>query len=468
MKGDFTRVTFDPTNHFTRVLMQQGRVQLDADSNEQTAILLHYLQTLAADLIGPHGGPATPALGFQIAFDTEKRQNNTLTDLTIGAGRYYVDGILCENDAFDEKGAPSAAISYYAQADYPFGKQRDPLPVFPFLLYLDVWEHHVTALEAPSIREVALGMSGPDTTTRAKVVWQIKALPLTKAATNLPENQLANARDCTKIDTIWNDLKQLWQPANRGRLLAGVRKDAQKPTDVCTIPPDSRYRGAENQLYRVEIHKGGTANDGATFKWSRDNGAVVAMLSETIGSDLTVSGIHDGARGFAGGQWVELTGDALELRGELGTLVRLVKVEDELLTIDPLTASGALNPNARFPTATTIVRRWDQREVGDVTLQGGAIPIEEGVWFDLEDGIRVQFQPSAAGDQAIYRTGDYWLIPARTATGDVEWPRDDKQDPKPLPPHGVEHHYAPLATITTADQPIDLRHRFPPSANCPP
>jgi len=60
MKGDFTRDTFDATRHFSRVLMQQGRVQLDADWNEQAAILLHYLQALAADLIGPHGGPANP------------------------------------------------------------------------------------------------------------------------------------------------------------------------------------------------------------------------------------------------------------------------------------------------------------------------------------------------------------------------------------------------------------------------
>jgi len=58
MKGDFSRVTFDVTKHFSRVLMQQGRVQLDADWNEQTAILLHFLQSLAEDLIGEHGGPA--------------------------------------------------------------------------------------------------------------------------------------------------------------------------------------------------------------------------------------------------------------------------------------------------------------------------------------------------------------------------------------------------------------------------
>jgi len=45
MKGDFTRDTFDRTKHFSRVLMQQGRVTLDADFNEQTAIDLHYFRT---------------------------------------------------------------------------------------------------------------------------------------------------------------------------------------------------------------------------------------------------------------------------------------------------------------------------------------------------------------------------------------------------------------------------------------
>ena len=39
MRGDFTRDTFDPTRHYSGVLLQQGRVQLDADANEQSAIL---------------------------------------------------------------------------------------------------------------------------------------------------------------------------------------------------------------------------------------------------------------------------------------------------------------------------------------------------------------------------------------------------------------------------------------------
>ena len=65
MKADLTRDTFHPRKHYTRVLTQQGRVQLDADANEQAAILLRYLRTLAADLIGPAGGPENN-LGFGI------------------------------------------------------------------------------------------------------------------------------------------------------------------------------------------------------------------------------------------------------------------------------------------------------------------------------------------------------------------------------------------------------------------
>src|SRR5215471_4466016 len=93
MKADLTRNTFHPLKHFTRVLMQQGRVQLDADWNEQSAILLHYLQALAADLIGPQGGPSGN-LGFEVSPITPA----TSTDFGIGLGHYYVDGILCEAD----------------------------------------------------------------------------------------------------------------------------------------------------------------------------------------------------------------------------------------------------------------------------------------------------------------------------------------------------------------------------------
>jgi hypothetical protein len=180
MKGDFTRDTFDPSKHFTRVLMQQGRVQLDSDWNEQASILLHSLRALAADLIGPFGGPGDN-FGFQIftavkktgaeplkgelpADDARLRDAHIVSfdtgELLIGKGRYYVGGLLCENDGH---------VLYTRQADAP---GRTTLNTGFHLAYLDVWEHLVTHLEDDSIREVALG--GPDTAARARVVWQVK------------------------------------------------------------------------------------------------------------------------------------------------------------------------------------------------------------------------------------------------------------------------------------------------------
>ena len=41
MKGDFTRLTFAPAKHYSSVRQQQGRVQLDADWNEQVDIQNH-------------------------------------------------------------------------------------------------------------------------------------------------------------------------------------------------------------------------------------------------------------------------------------------------------------------------------------------------------------------------------------------------------------------------------------------
>ncbi|NQZ10618.1 MAG: hypothetical protein HRT35_25990 [Algicola sp.] len=52
MSGDFSRVTFDPQKAYTQVLMQQGRVILDADWNEMQAIQNRKNETLVEDLIG--------------------------------------------------------------------------------------------------------------------------------------------------------------------------------------------------------------------------------------------------------------------------------------------------------------------------------------------------------------------------------------------------------------------------------
>lgn len=461
MKGDFSRDTFDAKHHFSRVLMQQGRVQLDADWNEQAAILLHYMQMLAADLIGPYGGPAQvkertesglqfePGSGFELT-TVEGKPN----DFGLGPGRYYVDGILCENDGAD--------TTYFNQPDYPV---TDKLGDLTYLVYIDVWERHITPLEPDGqhIREVALG--GPDTATRAKVIWQVKVTDSMPGGASGDGNNIMT--DCNSMRQRWPAWVAGWQADSACQLKVRLKPD-QPNVDPCIQSPTSAYRGPENQLYRVEIHAGGQLNDPKTqptFKWSRDNGSIAAAwLDNTDDGGLLVSS----ARSFEAGQWVEITSEAQDLLGQPGGFYKIARVEGGALYL-------ATSPTWEKDVPKKI-RRWDQTETESVHLVQGAVPITEdptgAAWIDLEDGLQVQFQPNGH-----YRTGDYWLIPARTA-GAIEWPAElDAQGNSVAvaqSPYGIVHHYAPLWFISVAggtvsiDPANDLRCMFTPAGVCLP
>src|SRR4051812_24903072 len=97
MRGDITRQTFRSGNHYRSVLQQQGRVQLDADWNEQADIQAYLDRTVTADLIGGSGAPRGNP-GMAIAASA-KPGEAAGAELWIREGHYYVDGILCENDA---------------------------------------------------------------------------------------------------------------------------------------------------------------------------------------------------------------------------------------------------------------------------------------------------------------------------------------------------------------------------------
>ena len=507
MNGDLSRVTFNPLKHFTSIVLQQGRVQMDADGNEQTAILLHFMRSLAADLIGQHGGPddvftdqeqrtgllqrlggfAIVGASGTVAAPVFMPDNNLLQSekdvltkaieknqvpLAITAGHYYVDGLLCENET----------PWRYAKQPYleRFNDEELRNKTGVFLLYLDVWERFVTSLDDPSLKEVALG--GADTAGRTKLTWQVRIAT---------EPIQAPPTTCTVFNPTWPQTLETLQPANRGSLKARAKaSEGSAEEDVCITSPEARYRGMENQLYRVEVHRGGPAVNptddnldvAATFKWSRNNATLVAALKEKHGDRLIVSGLRDLSRWFKTGEWVEITHDALELHNLPGTLVRLASVDGEVLTIDPYTTSGTVNePDDSFenlPIKNLKVRGWDHTQPEEELLIDGAIPLVENDWIELEDGVQIFFETTTPAAQ--YRTGDYWLIPARVATGDVEWPQQQVEDPndatktisepKPIPPHGVQHHFAPLAAVNLTagviNQIIDLRHQFAPLARC--
>jgi hypothetical protein len=560
MKGDFTRNTFDPEKHYRDVLLQQGRVQVDADWNEQAELTARRDETTAADIIGDCGGPADGAafgivnhITIPLAANPSEQEpietaraaqppGGTIilptrsANFFLSAGRYYVDGIQCENEE---------ELLYTRQPD------RFDVPELlghrSYLVYLDVWQRHITVLEDGLIREPALG--GPDHSTRVKTIWQVRALELKHGVdTNNPCGSGADQFD------------QLFDPGT-AQLTAGTAAQ-QAPKDPCLIPASAGYTGLENQLYRVEIHDPGTALDaasnvtgfgdvtlpsgntlknqitvtggpwaagdiveiypsrtgspkmqgqlarviavdsahppsltlnipvagvvaadlpqlrkivGATWKWSRENGSVVTRVERINGNEITVSSLgSDKNLGFTKDAWVEILDDALELESKPGQLAqiddadeatRIITLKSAASSLVPAGFSTSTYPNGIVPGRNPKVRRWEG--VGAVKYVGD--PATN--WLPLESGVQVKFAPN--GD---YRTGQYWQIPARTATaqspaGDIEWQMDATGHRAALPAFGIKHHLCRLGIVTPlfdgSVEATDCRCLWPALTNVP-
>ena len=214
------------------------------------------------------------------------------------------------------------------------------------------------------------------------------------------------------------------------------------------------------------------------FKWSRDNGSVIFPILALADDTVKLASLgRDERQSLKIGDWVEIVDDADALRGQPGPLLQVKGIQPDDMTAI-LNASAGRTYKETSPTHP-LLRRWDHQSAN------GALPVREGAgendkdWIALEDGVQIQFTSTAAG--SVYRAGDYWLIPARIATGDVLWPRqktltgelDTYPSGNPIlvtrSPHGVEHHYAPLAAISLdgvgiISQPTDLRRTFKPLA----
>ncbi|NOK34652.1 hypothetical protein HMI49_15740 [Corallococcus exercitus] len=442
MKGDFTRFTFDPGKHYDSVLMQQGRVQTDADWNEQVMIAAHRNRIEILDIIGPSGAPQDLSAGGRGAFLVYYAPDAGNTNrLFINHGRYYVDGLVVEGEGpvrYDEQ--PGAVLPPAAGAG-------------AYLLYLDIWKRHVTALEDPNIREVAL--AGADSGTRAQLVWQVRV---------------------ERIGDLTIDLSSIqpsqygpdWQPAGTASTGALDVQDGSTPL--------------ENQLYRVEVHRQGTAST-ASFKWSRDNGTVVAKVmthSPPVLATVVREGVNvqvwqfsvtvdqkgrDSFSSFLPGHMVELGNEEFVLQRRPGVFGAITSVVGDTLNLEvpgasaPLSSAGPdVNPLAG---ASRTVRRWDNAwnpDLAATTLLDVGPDYTQGERLMLERDITVRFATTRDNQPCTYQTGDYWLIPARSVSGLEGWTVGQRQLPA-----GDEHFHAPLALVkfqangTIANPVSDLR-----------
>jgi len=170
-------------------------------------------------------------------------------------------------------------------------------------------------------------LHGADTATRQRVKAQVRLL-------HVDDNPAAPATCGTEFEA-WSSAIA----APTGTVAARAEPEAA-PENECSMTPGAGYRNLLNQLYCLVIHDPGDET-GATYKWSRENVSIASLWLSQDGNDLTVETQgRDPHRLFRSNGWVELIDRERELREEPGTLVRLTNVRDNILTIDPATATG--------------------------------------------------------------------------------------------------------------------------------
>jgi uncharacterized protein DUF6519 len=464
MSGDYSRLPFDPAADVDTTLLQQGRPLTDWDWNDAAMQIARRAHAHALDTFKQNVVPRTTPTGFEIGFDANGAP-------TIGVGRMYVDGLLAENHGTGvEEWDPRLAevhgdvLPYDLQPYLPTRRDEPQKPDLPeggrHVVYLDVWSREITPLERPELVDPALNV---DTTTRLQTVWQVRFLSTSVGADF----------GCDSPNVEWDSLIA----PSAGRLSTDTV--AAGKADSCLIPPSGGYKGLENQLYRVEIHRGGGQGQ-ATFKWSRDNASVAARVIEVVDAkNIIVDSIgKDRVLRFNPGDWIEILDDSLELGvdavtnrpAHVGHLHRIaVGGVDDATRI--LTLESPLNATA-FPVGPvdasrhTRVRRWDQRgkmfeadgeiKYFDVDTGPGDIPVPKpGLQVLLENGILVSFDVDAP--DGAFRSGDWWVFAARA--GDAS----NIEKLVLAPPRGVHHHFARLGIADFGVHAIaDCRTLWPP------
>ncbi|GAB2756734.1 hypothetical protein GCM10027020_06120 [Nocardioides salsibiostraticola] len=426
MGADLSRVRFDARADINKIVQQQGRVLLDADANEQQDVTDRRQRAQAADLgsfgvradlAGTAVVPRTTPDAFTLRFVGGA--------LRLGRGRMYVDGLLAENHGtgtseFDPLLAELRGADDTPYLQQPYWPEPDPLPTGGrHLVYLEVCEREVTWVEEPDLIDPGVAV---DTTARAQVIWQARVhAPSTPGIT------------CATADADipgWEDVLA----ATSARLTVGTIP-VPPADDPCSLPPSGDYRGLENQTYRVEIHTPGPAGT-ATFKWSRDNATVAIPVVEVTSSSrlrLASLGKDADSLGIESGQWVEVLDDAHELAGRSGELRQItVHPEDQSVSFAPALPAGWPTTTPAATEGHLRVRRWDGTS-GSTTIPAPAAAVE------LEHGITVNLT-ATPGE---FRTGEYWIFAARTATASVEML-------DAAPPHGPHRHLARLGIIEGA------------------
>ena len=405
MKGDFSKWGLSPADNFSGVLHQQGRVLLDQDWNAAQQIQTLWKETAGQDVIGA-GLVAVPAAapgGLQILGASASAAG---VDITLAAGRAWVDGVLVR---YDGAGPLRADYLQPPLQDPPFDPTTIAVGVRDAVV-LEVWDEAISAFQMPlKLLEPALG--GPDTTERVKTCMALKLY------------RLAADQDCGGLP-LTDDFDA------KGRLTV-----VPSPTVVvpgpCPVPDSGGYAGFEHYLYRVEIAPPLAGQ--ARFKWSQFNGGLVGR-----GEYTAIDAVSGTVAITANNQMINQSGlddfylEALAFDPAYGHWRTVLTADATLSAGDELSLT---NVDGTWPAAgTAFFRLWNG--IAPVSAFPTGLPMPN----ELIDGIRLSFDAPASG---LYSPGDFWTFPARAAGVAFDpsvWPSNS-------PPQGIRYHRAALGVV---------------------
>ncbi len=450
-------MAFNPCKHYSSVRMQQGRVIIDDDWNENERIRNEDLRRTRAEIIGASGSPDK---GFQIK--DPPRIENGYINFDILPGSFYLGGLRLELGAVE---------TYRQQNDrLQFPAYNDPAPTVDRydLVYLEAWQQSVSAVEDEELLEKALG--GPDTSSRVRIMRRVSL----KAD--------VQTYDCEKA---WAKLKDALAEQGFGsiddqnRLVPNVKltvsyENNGEPEDLCSQRRQVGYLGAENQAIRIQlIHKD-------SLTWGFDNASELYRVRVTADSAGLLKKVtflnepRDQAHHPVSGQVVEILPWASNLpnREKIAeTAGHLFKVDTpynpdtkELTLLTPIPQNFDLKWLPAAKDDYFFMRIWNRGSDRSSDLE---IKFADGVPVTLgHTGLQIKIE----GPDRI--PGDYWVIATRPEDPEkvVPWELE-----KGASPHGTHRFFAPLAIIrwslvggkVTGEVISDCRRTFPHLVDLP-
>jgi len=428
MGSDRARVSYDPSQQYRSVVMQQGRVTVEADWNEAQLIASEEQRLGALDFVGPAG---TPDNGYAISLITGS------FDFDIGAGVMYVGGMR----AWLPEGLKYSQQQLNDWMDWSNDASWVPVPgsapASNEYVYLLLREQEVSAVEDSDLKDIALG--GPDTAQRTRLVQHVARLATTgtdcPAALAAAQITWAGQGFTLNEDNLSVD--------SFGQLQVGFVPPST-PLTSCDPTAQSGYLGADNQLIRVQVSDAKASPQ--CLLWGYDDASFLYGVTVTSATSVTLQSAPVDAEHIPqSGQVVEILMAAAQLSngeyvaaptGQIFTLGASAYDPDSKILTLPSSLNVSLygDGTSKNPSPPQVfLRVWE-----------GTLPITPGTYQTLPNtGVQVNLTSTNANN--VFRGGDYWMFAVRPALPTLVYP--ERYANAPQSPDGPREWICPLAVI---------------------